>query len=153
VTLWDTIRNVYGHFHPALVHFPIALVTTGAALEIWDAVVRRQTRPSRTAELLLILGLLGALLAAGSGLALFHAEDFRPDVRAAAETHRVLALAGVAVLLAAVLWGRRLHHHETPGSGLIWTYRTLVWLAAVLVGLAGHYGGWMVFGWGRIWSP
>ena len=149
---WNTIRNAYGHFHPALVHFPIALVLTGAALEAWGAFVRRDPRPSRTGNVLLVLGFCGALVASGSGLALFHKDDFRQPVLAAAEVHRVLGLACAASLLVAWACGQWLSRTQAPRPVQVWTYRVLYWLSAILVGLAGHYGGWIVFGWGRVWT-
>jgi len=153
MSLWDSIRNIYGHFHPALVHFPIALVLAGAAMEVWTAVVRGGAQPSPTGGRLLLLGCAGALLAAGSGLALFRYEDYRPPVLAAVGMHYTLALAGVLVLLATCLVRVFLVRKVAPHALQLWTYRALYWMAAILIGLAGHYGGWIVFGWGRIWIP
>jgi uncharacterized membrane protein len=149
---WDAIRNTYGHFHPALVHFPIGLVLTGAAVEMWSAVVRRRREPSQTARLLLGLGLLATLVAVGSGLALFRPDDFRGRTHEVALMHRTLGLASVPFVLVTVLQGAR---RRASGFGHVrlWAYRLTCWGAALLVGLAGHYGGWVVFGWGWVWTP
>jgi uncharacterized membrane protein len=149
---WEPIRNAYGHFHPALVHFPIGLVLTGAAMEGWSTVVGRRRQPSRVAWLLLALGLLAALVAAGSGLALFRPSDFRGQTLEVALLHRALGLASVPLIAMAVLMGRRRGAADF-GRLRLWLYRCFFWGAAVLVGLASHYGGWIVFGWGWIWTP
>lgn len=146
---WETLRNLYAHFHPALVHFPIGLVLSGAALEAWSAVARRGVA-SPTARVLLAFGFLGAVLSIGSGLALFHPADFREPTLAVAMMHRFLGLAsGVGCLAAVLVGGIRVPRTRAR----LWTYRVLYWLTALLIGLAGHYGGWIVFGWGRVWTP
>jgi len=149
---WESLRNAYGHFHPALVHFPIGLVLSGAALEAWSALARRGAS-SETARILLRLGFLGAVLAVGSGLALFNPGDFRERTLDAAKIHRFLGLACVACALIAVfLGGIRTPRGSLAGSR-VGLYRIAYWLTAILVGLAGHYGGWVVFGWGLVWTP
>lgn len=146
----SAIRNTVGHFHPALVHFPIALLSTGAALEAWRT-VRGTSGRSEGARFLLLVGLCGAAAAAFSGLLLFHPGDFRGRTLEVVRVHRVLGLAAAAAALAAAVTGEL---KRRPGliGGRLWLYRLLYFLAAALAGLAGHYGGWVVFGWGRVWT-
>jgi len=144
------IRNTLAHFHPALVHFPVALTLAGAGLEFWQASRRRG--PSRTARVLLLLALLGGIASVASGLSLFHPEDFQGRTLAAASLHRSLGLAAsFSLLLAAALSGIP-ERNEPEGLRLV-GYRLAYLMSATLVGLAGHYGGWIVFGWGWIWTP
>jgi hypothetical protein len=100
---------------------------------------------------LLLAGLCGAAVAAVSGLLLFHPEDFRGRTLDVARVHRVLGLAAVAAALATAVAGG-LSRHPGPIGGRLWSYRLLYCLAAGFAGLAGHYGGWVVFGWGRVWT-
>ena len=146
----STIRNTIGHFHPALVHFPIALLLTGAALEARQSIRSAKVR-SEIALTLLVLGTCAALAAALSGLVLFHPEDFRGRTLAAAYIHRVLGLATGTAALAALGAGS-LAKGPAPTRGRLLVYRGLYFLAAGLTGLTGHYGGWVVFGWGQIWT-
>lgn len=148
---WESFRNAFAHFHPALVHFPIGLVLSGAALETWSALMRRGAA-SETARILLVLGSLGALLAAGSGLALFNPGDFRERTLDVARIHRFLGLASAICALISVSLGGVGAMRPLMGSRL-GLYRIAYWFTAILVGLAGHYGGWVVFGWGLIWTP
>ena len=132
-----------------MVHFPVALILTGAALESWAAV--RSRGASGTARVLLVLGLLGAVGAVLSGLSLLHLEDYRGQTLSAVSIHRILGLTSASTLVLAgaangipgrrALTGRRL--------GL---YRVTYGASALLVGLTGHYGGWVVFGWGTVWT-
>jgi uncharacterized membrane protein len=55
------------NLHPALVHFPVALLITALALDIALLVVPRQTWLDRAAALLYALGALGAVAAYLSG--------------------------------------------------------------------------------------
>lgn len=139
------LRHSLGHFHPALVHFPVGLLLTGAALEGWQ-LIRGASTKSSVGRVLLVFGTAGALLAVVSGLALFHVEDFQGRTLAVAKVHRLLGLC-TAALSVVTLTASAL---ERGGRRLGW-YRLAYFLAAALAGLAGHYGGWVVFGWGRVW--
>ena len=55
-------------FHPAVVHFPIALLFTAAALDLLSLFIRRYMWMDRAATSLHLLGTLGAGLAYLSGL-------------------------------------------------------------------------------------
>ncbi len=141
------IQDAIGAFHPALVHFPIALITTGMALES-IGIVKKMPVPSSTARLLLVFGLLGAVASVISGLLHFDPEHFQGRTLEAAGMHRLFgltALAAAALTLAVGASG------SIRGYRL-WIYRALYGLSATAVGLAGHYGGWLVFGRGAIWT-
>ncbi len=146
----SSLRNALGHFHPALVHFPIALLLTGAALEARQSIQGAKVG-SELALTLLVLGAGAALAALLSGLLLFHPEDFRGRTLAAVHIHRVLGLATGAAALAALAAGN-LAKGPAPTRARLLVYRGLYYVAAGLVGLTGHYGGWVVFGWGKIWT-
>lgn len=147
---WTFIRNTVGHFHPAVVHFPVGLVLAGAGLEMWQAARNRGT--SRTARVLLVLGLLGAIAATLSGLSLLRIEDYQGRTLQAVSIHRILGLATASVLLFAAAASGIPGRDELKGVRLT-VYRLAYGLSGLLVGLAGHYGGWAVFGWGSVWTP
>jgi len=145
----DSALNALGHFHPALVHFPVALLLAGAAVEFWHTMRKHDSRSS-VGRFLLICGTLGALLAVASGLSLFHPEDFRGRTLQVATIHRLLGIGTAsAAVLTLILGG--LDASGPTGKRLL-LYRLLYALTGLFVGLAGHYGGWVVFGWGRVWT-
>src|SRR6266540_5659016 len=97
--------------HPMVVHFPVALLLTGLALEL-VAAVRGSAVLARTALLLLVLGLVAAMVAVATGLT-------NPEVRA---VHRALAATppsdpGVRDLFLARL--ARIRVHERLGLGVL----------------------------------
>jgi len=143
------VRNVVGHFHPAIVHFPVALLLTGAAIETWEGIRGRPTRSS-VGRVLLILGTLGALGAVVSGWGLFHPHDFRGRTLAAVRSHRVLGI-GTLIMAAVSLWVGGLGSAGPVGARLR-AYRILFAVTGLMAGLTGHWGGWVVFGWGRVWT-
>ena len=146
----STLTNILGHFHPALVHFPVALLTVGAIFEAFS-VLRGKEQRSIIGRALLIFGFLGAGAAVLSGLSHFDAAAYRDRTLEVALIHRVL---GLTTLALATLTGLLGGFWKTPGpqGGRLWIYRILYATTAGGVGLTGHYGGWVVFGWGQIWT-
>lgn len=143
------VRNLLGHFHPVIVHFPVALLLTGAGLETWEMARKRPNR-SRAARLLLALGTLAAVGAVISGLSLFRSGDFAGKTLEVARIHRWLGVSvGSAALLTLVIG----EVGGEPEGRRLAAYRGFYLLAAIVTALAGHYGGWVVFGWGWIWTP
>ena len=141
-------RNLFGHFHPMLIHFPLAFLLGGAALEAWQ--VLRGEAASPFARTLLAMGASAAVVAASAGLALFRPEDFAQRLLAAGRIHRLLGLTATGLSLAALAISAG---GSGPTGRRLVLYRMSYVLAALVVGMTGHYGGWMVFGWGRIWTP
>jgi uncharacterized membrane protein len=112
-----------------VVHFPVALLLTGLAVELVGA-VRGSAVLARTALLLLVLGLVAAMLAVATGLT-------NPEVAA---VHRALAATppsdpGVRDLFLARL--ARIRVHQRLGYGVL-----AAAAVAVLVRLWRSQGRW-----------
>lgn len=121
--------------HPALVHFPIALVLTAAFLELLICLHRREDW-LMTQRFCLRFGALTGVMAAGLGWIL--ASQFKEG--AAMELHRWLGVAAtVAMLLAAIVVPR---WPETQRTGFRWALT----LAAMMIALSAHFGGYLVHG-------
>lgn len=130
-----------GVMHPAVAHFPIALLMVAALIESWS-VLRRHRKPSQTALVCLYIGAIAAVVASVLGWANADASGEKGDTF---NLHKwlgigVAALAVVSVILSLV--ARR----ENAGRKMVWSYRGGVFAAAALVGLVGSFGGKLVHG-------
>jgi mono/diheme cytochrome c family protein len=135
MTGMPALLELFGRFHVALVHFPIALLLAGAALSIWP----RREGTQAAARWCLSLGLLGALAAAASGWVLSQ-EDAGAAESATLRWHRALSLLGTGLALLAWLSLRVRTLART------WLQRGSALLAALVVGTSSHLGGVMVHG-------
>jgi uncharacterized membrane protein len=129
--------------HPAFVHFPIALLCVALLLELLAA-WRRSPALAEVARVTLLLGTLGAVVAAATGLWGEPLTEGKPDsIERMSELHKNLGLvvAGLAVLLSA--W--RL---VAPKSLTAWrkgVYVLALAAVAALVLYSGHLGGKLVY--------
>ena len=134
--------------HPAVVHFPIALLITGAGAAVVAVFVRRWHLPW-LAALLLVLGSAGAVVAVGTGkqeeemveTSSAAAEQVLDDHEEWGETARNFALAAALFALAAALAARV----RFAGLGLSVVAALLALAGAYAVAQAGHYGGELVY--------
>jgi uncharacterized membrane protein len=144
----------FNHLHPAIVHFPIALLATAPLLFLLGALWPAQRRGIHAAALLLLLlGLLGGLAALATGDAAEKLAHRTPELRAALNHHEFLAQWTVSIfgVLAAswllYLGVRRFSHRDLPqGWGRL---LFLLWLlisasGVVTLALTGHEGARMV---------
>lgn len=126
--------------HPALVHFPIALLLSATALEA-AAVLRKRERLGPAAYALLLAGVLSALPAAAAGLIAY----FTLPGHSEGAHRRMLihpALAGGAVLLYAIVAAlRRNRRAEVPRAG----HLVISLLAAGLLIATATLGGHLVY--------
>jgi uncharacterized membrane protein len=123
-------------FHPQLVHFPIALFLFGAALEFfgWR---RKENGLRQAAWLCLLWGALSTLAAVATGLTAFFLQGlaFEGPVL----THFLLATGSTLLMLGTVAWRRKAAHESMA-------YFALLLVAVILVSVAGHFGGNLVYG-------
>src|SRR5262245_58560173 len=138
--------QVIGRLHPALVHFPIALLLAALAAELLRP---RPEGPSAAGFFCLALGTLGALAAVLSGW-LFAAHD-PPGVPELLERHRWAGLGAAVAACATLVSAWRWRRSEAPE--LARPTRIGLVLTALLVGFSGHLGGTMEYGEGFVLQP
>jgi uncharacterized membrane protein len=144
----------WNHIHPALVHFPIALLTVAPLLVLLGLLWPAQRRGIHTSALiLLVLGFGGLLLALESGEAVERYARATPALLAGLRDHELAAqwttlIFGLLGAAFAVLWvlpllrKRELSRNLELGPLVLW----LLLSAAGVLALArtGHLGGHLV---------
>jgi uncharacterized membrane protein len=134
---------VLGRLHPALVHFPVALVLVAALAELF-CVLKRDGRYSDAARFMIFTAAWISIPAAITGFLRAGTITFDAAEQSLFAVHRVAGIATpVLVFLCAGL------AEGTRRSGQIWEqmlYRVVLALAAIFAGIAGYFGGEMVFG-------
>lgn len=132
-----------GHFHPAIVHFPVALLLTALAAE--GLFVARKERYYADAALFCATAAAWTAFPAFLvGFAAAAGRSFDPAAQHAFAIHRIAGI--VAPMLAFLAAGMG---HSTRRSGQVWElylYRGFLAAAAVAVVVAGYYGGVIVHG-------
>ncbi len=124
-------------FHPAIVHFPIALIMVAFLLDFL-ALVMKKPILHKMAQYNLILGTVSGLFAIGSGLGVMAFKQL--PYSGILLTHIEVALASI-VCAAISIVARRMPGKTWQGVAFV-----AVLLAAVLIANAGHFGGTFVYG-------
>jgi len=132
--------TIIGRLHPLLIHFPIALVMMAVVAEAVAAVTGEQ-RWRTVAGANVRAGALFAVLAAGAGWGL--SLDPGVEMSSVLEWHRWLGtLAAGVALVAAVATGDATRYSAHSA----WIFRIALFTAGILVAVAGHLGGVLVWG-------
>lgn len=137
--------EVAGRTHPILVHFPIALLAAASFFEVVRIITGRD-RPSPAAVGCLILAVLGAAGAGTSGWLL--ADDVGRVGETEVELHRWIAIGGACVALVALVLSAGAKQQSVRRL-----YVLCLLLGATAVGVAGHFGGELVYGEGYVLAP
>lgn len=133
--LGSRVLSFLARQHPVAVHFPIGLVLTAAFLELLICLNRRDDWLAAQ-RFCLRFGALTGMVAAGLGW--FLAAQFKEG--SAMELHRWLGVAATAAMLLAAFMVPRWPESERRG------FRWMLTLAAMLIAMAGHFGGYLVHG-------
>ena len=128
-------------FHPAVVHFPIALFIAGLALDAFGLIFKKKE--------LLIGGwynILMASLTSFGGIATGFGAMYMQKVpfKGLIFNHMVLALTSATLML--IMVGLRVHRHEKMHVPTRVVYFLLAATCFVLISYAGHLGGAFVYG-------
>ena len=131
------------HFHPMLVHFPIALVVFGFVADFASLIFKKEACLSKAGFYMLIVGTLSALLAVLTGVFLTSAmSGTAGEVK---DTHALFALItlGLLTLTSLIRIFMLVKHKEN--TNLKWVAFILYALAVLAVSLTGFYGGTLVY--------
>jgi len=129
------------HFHPMLVHFPIALVIFGFIADCATLYFKKEACLSKLGFYLLLAGTLMAFLALSTG-AIF-TEEMSGAAGAVKETHENFAWITLGLLI--LTSGLRIGLQKKENTRLKWTAFACYALAAVSVSITGYYGGTLVY--------
>lgn len=130
-TFWLT--DLFGRFHPLMVHFPIGLLAGAFLLESWSRLRKKEADYSG----MVYLGAFTALLSAIFGVLLRSSDDY---AGALVEQHQLTGYltAGLSLLTAFLYWKR------PKVSGRL-TYLSLM-VSCISLSIAGHLGASLTHG-------
>jgi uncharacterized membrane protein len=132
------------HWHPAVVHFPIACLVVAAVIE-WAAILRRQAGFGPGVPVVLAIGIIGGFAAMLSGF------EFEEVVKGGLgekglemlERHELAGIVSTASAFAAFVAG--LIYRRGPILGKRIVYLLLLHLSAAAVAYGGALGGSLVW--------
>ena len=131
------------HFHPMLVHFPIALVVFGFVIEVAALYFKKEIYLSRMGFILLIIGTLAAIAAWLTGT-LFTSE-MEGAAGAIKDTHEQFAIITLVALLLTSVLRIVLLTKKNVNANLKWFAFVFYGFAAISVSITGFYGGTLVY--------
>jgi uncharacterized membrane protein len=131
------------HFHPMLVHFPIALVIFGFLADLASLFFKNEAWLSKAGFYLLVVGTLSALAAWLTGI--FFTSPMSDSAGEIKATHALFAWLTVGSLIAASFFRILLQLRNSENSNLKWVAFALYALAAVFVSITGFFGGTLVY--------
>ncbi len=131
------------HFHPMLVHFPIALIVFGFVAEVASLFFKKEACLSKAGFYLLLAGSLSAIIALLTGT--FFTSEMSGTAGDVKETHELFAWITVISSVIAALFRVFLFVKKTEQSDLKWVAFALYCLAAISVSITGFFGGSLVY--------
>jgi uncharacterized membrane protein len=144
----------WNHIHPAIIHFPIALLTVAPLLVLLGLLWPAQRRGIHTSALvLLVLGSGGLILAYESGQAVERFARATPALLAGVREHELsaqwtLLLFGLLLPYFAMLWLvpllRKRELSKRLNTGLLVLWLLLSAAGVLAVARTGHLGGHLV---------
>jgi uncharacterized membrane protein len=130
------------HFHPMLVHFPIAIITVGLLFDMVALFNKKEPCLSKTGYWLEIIGMAGAIFAFGSGY--FFTSPMEGEAGIMRETHELYATITLISIIIATLFRITVNYLHKETTNLKYLALALFFIAFVFVSITGYYGGSLV---------
>jgi uncharacterized membrane protein len=132
------------HFHPMIVHFPVALITVGFLFDLAFIFYKKEFCLSKAGFYLMILGTLGAIAAYTTGQ-LFTDEPTQGEIVKTFTNHETGALITMISMILASIVRIYLVMGKKEESGFKWLSFVLYLIGFLAVGFTGFMGGNMVY--------
>ncbi len=129
--------------HPAVVHFPIALVVAALVAEVTSFFMQKENMRS-AARYCLVLAVFGGLMAGLTGWLKFWCGPSTGVIDPDTQSHRLAGtISGFWIVLMCIAGFAAKSH---PKPWMVWSFRLILLIGVGLVGFAGHLGGALVYG-------
>jgi uncharacterized membrane protein/mono/diheme cytochrome c family protein len=126
--------ELFGHFHPVLVHLPIGILMTGLLLQ-WLARKEKYKSLEAAVPVVLLVGTVGALVSCITGAMLSTTDDYDKSL---VSWHMIMA---IALTLVAFMAYAKTRNPQFPASSNLLSISLLV-----LIMITGHLGGSLTHG-------
>ncbi len=131
-----------GHFHPMMVHFPIAIITVGFLFDLFSMMYKKQPCLSKAGYWLEIIGMAGAIFAFGTGY--FFTSPMEGEAGLVRERHELFATFTLVTIILATLFRILIGYLGKEQTRLKYASLVLFFLAFVFVSITGYLGGSLV---------
>ncbi len=127
------------HFHPMVVHFPIALIIVGFFCDLFSLFIKKEPCLSKIGYYLEILGMLGAIVAWGTGY--FLTGPLEGDAGLLKDRHEFFATLTLITIVVATIARIILVYIGTENTKYKYIPLFLFFLAFIFVSYTGFLGG------------
>lgn len=132
------------HFHPMIVHFPVALIIVGFLADLTSLFIKSEKCLSKAGYYLMVLGALAAMAAWLTGK-FFTFEPDQGEIVKVFEKHETAALITTLVMITGALLRIYLVVKKKEETSLKWVVFCFYGLGFISVSVTGFLGGTMVF--------
>lgn len=130
------------HFHPLLVHFPIAIITIGFLFDLFSVFRKNEPCLSKTGYWLEIIGMVSAVLAFGSGY--FFTSPMEGEAGIVRDDHELYATITLVSIILATLFRIVVRYLNKESTNIKYLSLALFFISFVFVSLTGYLGGVLV---------
>ncbi|MCX6267641.1 MAG: DUF2231 domain-containing protein [Bacteroidetes bacterium] len=130
------------HFHPMLVHFPIAIIAVGFLFDLLSHFLKKEVWLPKAGYWLEIIGMAGAIFAFGSGY--FFTSPMEGEAGIMREKHELYATFTLISIIIATLFRIVIVYINKDNTNLKYLSLGLLFISFVFVSITGYLGGTLV---------
>jgi uncharacterized membrane protein len=130
------------HFHPMLVHFPIAIITVGFLFDLLSFVFKKELWLPKAGYWLEIIGMASAIFAFGSGY--FFTSSMEGEAGIMREKHQFYATVTLVSIIVATLFRIVVVYTGKETTNMRYLSLGLLFISFIFVSITGYLGGSLV---------
>jgi len=132
------------HFHPMIVHFPIAIIVLGFLFDLSTLLITKEKCLSKMGLYLEVIGMFAAIAAFGTGYYL--TSPMEGEAGVLREQHELFATLTLVSIILATFFRLLLVYQKKEETYLKYVAMSLFLCAFVFVMITGYLGGSLVYG-------